>query len=33
MCIVYDKWLEPPVWAFSERLIQVLRSLYPGENS
>ena len=33
MCILYDKWLEPPVWAFSERLIQVLRSLYPGENS
>ena len=28
MCILYDKWLEPPVWAFVERLVKVLRSLY-----
>ena len=28
MCILYDKWLEPPVWAFVERLIKVLRSMY-----
>ena len=28
MCILYDKWLEPPVWGFVERLIQVLRSMY-----
>ena len=26
MCILYDKWLEPPVWAFVERLVAVLRS-------
>ena len=26
MCILYDKWLEPPVWAFVERLVTVLRS-------
>ena len=28
MCILYDKWLEPPVWGFVERLVKVLRSLY-----
>ena len=26
MCILYDKWLEPPVWAFVERLVKVLRN-------
>ena len=26
MCILYDKWLEPPIWAFVERLVKVLRS-------
>lgn len=26
MCILYDKWLEPPVWAFVEKLVKVLRS-------
>ncbi len=26
MCILYDKWLEPPVWAFVEQLVRVLRS-------
>jgi DNA-binding transcriptional LysR family regulator len=31
MCILYDKWLEPPVWAFVEQLIKVLRDLYPHE--
>ncbi len=31
MCILYDKWLEPPVWAFVEQLIKVLRSLYQQE--
>lgn len=25
MCILYDKWLEPPVWEFVERLVDVLR--------
>lgn len=28
ICILYDKWLEPPVWAFIEQLIKVLRDLY-----
>ena len=28
LCILYDKWLEPPVWAFVERLIKALRELY-----
>ena len=26
MCILYDKWLEPPVWDFVERLVKALRS-------
>lgn len=25
MCILYDKWLEPPVWNFVERLVQAVR--------
>ena len=25
MCILYDKWLEPPVWNFVEQLVAVLR--------
>ena len=29
MCILYDKWLEPPIWAFIEQLIKTLRTLYP----
>ena len=28
MCILYDKWLEPPVWNFVEQLIKVLRNMY-----
>ena len=28
MCILYDKWLEPPVWGFVEQLVKVLRGLY-----
>ena len=28
LCILYDKWLEPPVWAFVEKLIKTLRDLY-----
>ena len=28
MCILYDKWLEPPIWSFIENLIKVLRNLY-----
>ncbi len=27
MCILYDKWLEPPVWAFVERLVKSIRML------
>lgn len=26
MCILYDKWLEPPIWAFVEKLVKVLRN-------
>ena len=25
MCILYDKWLEPPVWNFVEQLVSVVR--------
>lgn len=25
MCILYDKWLEPPVWSFVEQLVTVIR--------
>ena len=25
MCILYDKWLEPPVWGFVDELVRVLR--------
>ena len=28
MCILYDKWLEPPVWGFVEKLVKVLRNMY-----
>ena len=27
MCILYDKWLEPPIWAFTEELIKTIRQL------
>ena len=27
MCILYDKWLEPPIWAFTEQLIRTIRQL------
>ena len=27
MCILYDKWLEPPVWGFVEALVKVIRKL------
>ena len=30
MCILYDKWLEPPVWGFVENLVKQLRKLYPN---
>lgn len=31
VCILYDKWLEPPVWSFVEILIKVLREMYKEE--
>ena len=30
MCILYDKWLEPPVWNFVEQLVSVLRKQQQG---
>ena len=33
MCILYDKWLEPPVWAFVEQLIKVLREMYQQDDA
>ena len=32
MCILYDKWLEPPVWGFVERLVKAIRELNSNEN-
>ena len=29
MCILYDKWLEPPVWDFVEQLVKVIRKNNP----
>ena len=26
MCILYDKWLEPPVWDFVERIVKAIRN-------
>lgn len=31
MCILYDKWLEPPVWAFVEQLVKVIRKNNPDK--
>lgn len=28
MCILYDKWLEPPVWSFIENLVKTIRSIH-----
>ena len=28
-CILYDKWLEPPVWSFVEQLVRVIRKNNP----
>ena len=33
MCILYDKWLEPPVWTFVEQLIKVLREMYQQDDA
>jgi DNA-binding transcriptional LysR family regulator len=32
ICILYDKWLEPPVWGFVEHLLKVLRKMYADRN-
>ena len=32
LCILYDKWLEPPVWEFVEKLLKVLRNMYADQN-
>ena len=29
MCILYDKWLEPPVWSFVEQLVRMIRKNNP----
>ena len=31
MCILYDKWLEPPIWGFVERLVRTVRQLQSTE--
>jgi len=31
MCILYDKWLEPPVWDFVEMIVKAIRKAYPAE--
>lgn len=33
MCILYDKWLEPPVWGFCERLVKTIRNQPIMENT
>ena len=33
MCILYDKWLEPPVWGFCERLVKTFRDQPSLENN
>ena len=32
MCILYDKWLEPPIWAFVENLVKAIRANNQGPN-
>jgi DNA-binding transcriptional LysR family regulator len=32
MCILYDKWLEPPIWEFVDRLVKTIRSLPQNDN-
>ena len=26
MCILYDKWLEPPIWGFVDELVKTIRA-------
>ena len=32
MCILYDKWLEPPIWDFVEKLVKAIRLNNQGPN-
>lgn len=31
MCILYDKWLEPPIWGFVEQLVKIIRRTNPDQ--
>jgi len=31
MCILYDKWLEPPVWDFIETVVKSFRGKKTGK--
>ena len=33
MCILYDKWLEPPVWGFIETLVKAIRNANKEETA
>ena len=33
MCILYDRWLEPPVWGFCEQLVKMFRTQPKAENN
>ena len=33
MCILYDKWLEPPIWGFVETLVKVIRRTVSADNT
>ena len=33
MCILYDRWLEPPVWGFCEQLVKAFRMQPKAENN
>ena len=32
MCILYDKWLEPPIWGFVETLVKTIRRTVSAES-
>ena len=32
MCILYDKWLEPPIWDFVEMVVKSIRSTAAGND-
>ena len=33
MCILYDRWLEPPIWGFVEKLVKTIRKLEQDAHS